>query len=712
MAHRSFESNSGGGDGGDQQQRQSPLQSTAGTVASLTSSSLLSSSVTRLNHGHDSYDSSPMIYSQQQHLQQQYPTTAAAASPATSSSSGLRSSVTRSSPIAIVPSNHNNNSADTITSRQNRNHLLRQQADLASSDDDDDYVNDNDGNDDDDDDDSVVDVERDAMKLRATRRLGDVLNQHTSSSATTTTSRSLPSRLLRAPRLSFIPTRDVDVARWMNEDNDLGPETILPPPMALADVETQMASSFSSARAVPSRSKSSSLLPQTSSAATTLSSYGATAYGSLRESHLRGRFLDGPQSYRDSTTGDLKRIVQQEQQQHHQRHHHHHHHHRVRFQEEQSASTYTGDSPISNSINNRQNNNHKNLSIAERMRQATAERQKKTNSSGSDSSCAAAAAATTATNDGETRSDAPREPTSRLAAIFGDRDSRQHEQSSHDRVHNDAAAASIRDGKQEDMIPAAAAVTAASAALEYGWRNDVDMGGHNIRDNDHEIVDSLRPRQMLSTSFTGLELLQRGLRLATIIDTTSSSINNDGGVGGESSETLYFDSPEFLPRDAQGNNAMFGPRSYSDPGVGPRRQQHQVAGRGTTSSSTTPSPAIGATSVVASSGGATFPAPFDTSPFLLPPAGVYTNSNNTATMVENFNNAASTTSIAMMPPPFTLNQSNAAATVYQTSFLPSPTTTTSTLTTMTTMTMINQPNVGQEEEENPDVEGAFDMDME
>lgn len=33
----------------------------------------------------------------------------------------------------------------------------------------------------------------------------------------------------------------------------------------------------------------------------------AMSYGSLRESHLGGRFLDGPSSYRDSRSGEIRR---------------------------------------------------------------------------------------------------------------------------------------------------------------------------------------------------------------------------------------------------------------------------------------------------------------------------------------------------------------------------------------------------------------------
>lgn len=110
---------------------------------------------------------------------------------------------------------------------------------------------------DDDDDDSVIDVEMDARNI-----------------ASRNAARSLPSRLLRAPMLGSVPAND-DYISYHN---------MLPPPMNLAE---QHASSTTTPAA---------------------RSVSHISYGSLRESNLQKRFLDGPSSYRDKRTGAIQRM--------------------------------------------------------------------------------------------------------------------------------------------------------------------------------------------------------------------------------------------------------------------------------------------------------------------------------------------------------------------------------------------------------------------
>jgi hypothetical protein len=117
-------------------------------------------------------------------------------------------------------------------------------------------------------DDSDVDpVVADAIRLG----VRVALPQETSSST-----RSIPSRLLRAPYLGAIrPTFDeLDSINLNTNDSRI----MLPPPAASTDNSEQ-------------------------------AHVEAIAYGSLRDSHNRGRFLDGPCTYRDPITGDIRRLA-------------------------------------------------------------------------------------------------------------------------------------------------------------------------------------------------------------------------------------------------------------------------------------------------------------------------------------------------------------------------------------------------------------------
>ena len=120
----------------------------------------------------------------------------------------------------------------------------------------------------DDDEDGTIDVEFEGLSLASTATSGR------------TSSRSLPSHLLRAPRLGSVPSR--------NENTLDQCPTMLPP-------------------AVQSSENPLGPTPAGSSSAVRFGDNNETSYGSLRDSHERGRFLDGPSSYRDKRTGDIIR---------------------------------------------------------------------------------------------------------------------------------------------------------------------------------------------------------------------------------------------------------------------------------------------------------------------------------------------------------------------------------------------------------------------
>lgn len=253
-------------------------------------------------------------------------------------------------------------------------------------------------------DDNSANVERDAMRLGI---LGTV-------------SHSLPSRLLRAPLLGSVPTNE-DYMSFRNIS-----AVSLPPPMALSEEP----------------SMSGVLLEE------------KTSYGSLRESNQRGRFLDGPSSYRDSRTGDIRRLEQ-----------------RVRFQPPPAAAAKDGA-----------------LSIRDRMRKSREQQQHRQSNPKS----------------------SMQKPKSTLAAIF------------------DKETSSEGNGDN----PKSPALT--------------NLDSSNVLQTTpfYENPIPALPMGALSTSLTGLEMLQRGLRLGSDQDS--------------------YQSADELPRDSNGHNALLS-RSLSDP---------------------------------------------------------------------------------------------------------------------------------------------------
>jgi hypothetical protein len=256
-------------------------------------------------------------------------------------------------------------------------------------------------------DDSVTDVELDALRI-----------------ADGSTSHSLPIRLLRAPKLGSVPS---------NEDY-ISYHNMLPPPMVLSEQPA---------------------------AGGQVNADQGTSYGSLRDSHERGRFLDGPSSYRDKKTGDIRSTQ-----------------HRVRFRDNTTISA----SAPSHS-----------MSIGERiMRSRKLQAQ-----------------------NGEDKSSEER--TSSLSAML--------------QATDDAPT----------FAPGLAGLSARASAANAS-ANQKSVAFYN--DDSEDRMSS----NMLSTSLTGLEVLERATRFDSVQEGASDS-DSEGSAE--------------LPRDSNNHNALLS-RSLSD----------------------------------------------------------------------------------------------------------------------------------------------------
>ncbi|GAX10206.1 hypothetical protein FisN_3Lh403 [Fistulifera solaris] len=266
--------------------------------------------------------------------------------------------------------------------------------------------------DDDDDDINTIHLELDALSIE------------TENSRRVYTSSSLPNHLLRAPRLTAISDNDNKLA--------LQYPAMLPPAMTSADnplggVETE----------------------------------DRTSYGSLRDSNSRGRFLDGPSSYRDKNTGDIRALE-----------------HRVRYR--------SNNHNLSQSL-------PASLSIGERIMQ------------------------------------------SRLK--------RKESASSQDN-HQPSSLSALMEASTDNSTISSPMQQAEDTAQQTKNRTVTFYDEDFTRD---------RPSDMLSTSLTGLEVLQAGFRGST-------------GASAQQSHALKiaFADLDKLPTDESGNNALLS-RSLSDP---------------------------------------------------------------------------------------------------------------------------------------------------
>jgi len=434
---------------------------------------------------------------------------------------------------------------------------------------------------------------------------------------------SLPSRLLRAPRLGSVPSREPYMLQG-------GTDMVLPPPMAVTS---------------------------TTAAAGVMDPGPTPAYGSLRDSHSRGRFLDGPSSYRDGRTGDIRpRTLGRP---------------RVRF-DQNALSQGTGSANIASLSTSTPT-----ISIRDRMMQARKQRQTASQTTnGNDQS---AVVSSNQTHDGP-----PKEPTSSLSAIL-----------------------SASDSLPPQQEPEA---TTSIQPLERPFYEE-DNG------------DSF----MLSTSLTGLELLQSSSQPLFAGTNKDSAMNSSGSVlhnthtmynvrsyAGTDSATStpvmtnqsagHFEDLEELPRDAEGHNALLS-RSNSDPTPHLRPRQ----------APSIPSPQLQSHSSVirvSSEGAFRLDGGLGLPQVLLPPAR---STNQTPIVLprsasqssQNPDGQATTTLTALQSWNATATASapNVATTTRTTSFVPVP----------LTLPPHQDGQMSMEEEEmdaNPDTEAAFDMDLE
>ena len=130
--------------------------------------------------------------------------------------------------------------------------------------------------DDDDDDDSEIDVEKDAIKLQ--EKYGATIVAQTFQATTTTST----DHLLRKKKAESVLN-----APYLGSLSRSANQVLSLPPMSLAG-----GSMFQGMEP-----------PETTTSTTT-----TTSYGSLRDSHERGTFLDGPSSYREPTSGRIRQL--------------------------------------------------------------------------------------------------------------------------------------------------------------------------------------------------------------------------------------------------------------------------------------------------------------------------------------------------------------------------------------------------------------------
>lgn len=297
------------------------------------------------------------------------------------------------------------------------------------------------GEDDEDTSDNPSDTEMDGisssnLELEALDGDDDAMQQEAGSSYKRSAVISLQSHLLRAPRLGSIPLHD-DNDEWINQQYP----SMLPPAMQTADQPL------------------SSAWRGTENA----------SYGSLRESHTRGRFMDGPSSYRERGTGEIRQYER-----------------KVRFHENTIIAT-----------------SMPTISIGERIMQSRrVQQQQQQQQSHSHASVS----------------------TSSLSALLA------HSTKAEDQPTN----ATVPENLTDELRP--------KSASFY----------------DEEISNQL-PDNMLSTSLTGLEVLQAGLG-----SKMTTSFMSPSPPERHHPVEIHSMNNEELPRNADGLNALLS-RSFSDP---------------------------------------------------------------------------------------------------------------------------------------------------
>jgi len=336
---------------------------------------------------------------------------------------------------------------------------------------------------------------------------------------------SLPSRLLRAPMLGSLPS-----GGWATL-----PDTALPPPM-VGDPPVSLMDEAPGSVSRPSE-MARSLLTTTATAA------AKTSYGSLRDSHLQGRFMDGPSSYRDGRTGDIHRIQQN----------------RVRFGGAPSSYGGVGGG----------------MSIGDRMRAQT--QRNKT-----------AAASKMEFKVEQTRQQQP-QPSSDAggASTLSKLMKESSDSENNNNNSTEAAPGSLNPTQQQQ--PAPFLLNGGGGETTTRAANTATFYDNDENSQDDEFNASALPAHALSTSLTGLEILQRGVFHQSQNPTIHNNNNNNNNTTATISnrQSRLFEEEE-LPRDANGHNALLA-RSYSDPtGHSQWRTQPQRA----SSQSLRPSPLL------------------------------------------------------------------------------------------------------------------------
>jgi hypothetical protein len=301
-------------------------------------------------------------------------------------------------------------------------------------------------------------------------------------------SQSLPSvRLLQAPLLAScsVPTPIEDECTYYS--------TMLPPPMALSE-------------SLPgSVARSRSVMPSGLTGSSWMTARGAaipTSYGSLRESHIRGQFLDGPRSFRDRRTGQLCTGRPPL---------------RVRFEEDRAWA-----SPEV-------------LSIGERIQQQQNQYQHQHQQSSASASQTDFSASKQSEDKGEQG---------------------QTDANAHVHAHASSLSALMENAQiDDDIVPE-----------KNGYKHSgIAEPSISFYDEQEDAFSKL-PDNVLSTSLTGLELLQRGIKMydddQNTMPTSSDTSEVNNNSNNISSTPVWSD--ESVPRDAQGNNSLLS-RSFSDP---------------------------------------------------------------------------------------------------------------------------------------------------
>jgi hypothetical protein len=313
--------------------------------------------------------------------------------------------------------------------------------------------------DDDSDNDSAVDVARDALKLKEKYGVGGSMNNNSDNANMLVSSisyqgvdndASATTRLLNAPYLGSL-SRSVNYLSCSLPPMSLTEQQFPQDLPNTTDMDMDIAGNEDEAEAEAAR-------PIIRNA----------GYGSLRDSHQKGTFLDGPQSYRDGRSGQIYQLKD-----------------RARFHEHSSKSLGT-------------RNNNTSISIGDRMEQSRKlkeiQKQKvKTNADEKEKEAAAVAVATAAA-------------TSSLSAIMDSVTKKMDDTETEPPKDSDQPESS----SSEPRAP----FYAAGVTRLYDISNDAS-------DEEYDGFNS-NPRNMMSTSLTAFEILKE----------TSRSGGAGAGAGG------------------------------------------------------------------------------------------------------------------------------------------------------------------------------------